>query len=391
MIRYPYSRPYVTEDDLRCLTDTANGQFLTQGPRVVEFERALSEAFGADHAIVCNSGTAALHMIYHGLGLGPDKGLITSPLTFLATASAARMCDAPVAFCDVDRDTGLMTPETLEQAFTQVSFPVGVVAPVHLGGRVADLSGLAEVAKAHGAVLVDDACHAPGAFYVSGDAHQRVGDGFAAHASSFSFHAIKHLTMGEGGAILTNDADLAKSAKVFRGHGMVRDPSGWESPPEPDAPWYYEMHEVGYNYHASELSCALGLSQLARLSEGLRFRRALVDVYSELLSDIPHVTLPTVPQDPNEHAWHLYAVAVDFEAAGKSRGTVMRALMEAGIGTQVHYIPLYRQPFFGCKGFDRYPGAEHYYSRTLSIPLHLGIAAEDAREIADALRRVLTE
>ncbi len=326
-----------------------------------------------------------MDQVFEGLG----QGLITSPLTFLATANAARMCDAPVAFCDVDRDTGLMTPETLEQAFVQAAFPVGVVAPVHLGGRVADLQGLADVASAHGAVLIDDACHAPGASYLSGGEHRRVGDGFAAIASSFSFHAIKHLTMGEGGAVLTNNLELAKSAKAFRGHGMVRDPGAWVSPPEPDAPWYYEMHDIGYNYHANELSCALGLNQLSRLEEGLRVRRALVGVYSEFLSDVPYLSLPAVPEDPNEHAWHLFAVAIDFESAGKSRGAVMRGLMEAGIGTQVHYIPLYRQPYYADRNVDAYPGAEYYYSRTLSIPMHLGIEVKDAEEIAAALRRVL--
>lgn len=389
MIKYPYSRPSVTEEDIRCVVEAATSQFLTQGPRVDEFERALSEVMGAQHAIVCNSGTAALHMIYKSLDVGPKRGLITTPITFLATANAARMCNAPVAFCDVDPETGLMTPEALEHTFSTVDFEVGVVAPIHLGGRVADLSSLSEIADAHGAVLVDDACHAPGASYLSNGERRMVGDGIGTLASAFSFHAIKHLTMGEGGAVLTNDDRIAERARLYRSHGIVRTSSEWQNAPEENAPWYYEMHELGYNYRADELACSLGLSQLARLGTSLQKRRALVELYGSLLSDIPHLTTPRVPTDPSEHAWHLYPVAIDFDATGMSRGTVMIRLAERGVGSQVHYIPLYRQPYYKGPAASTFPGAERYYQRTLSLPMHLEISPANAEEISHIVREVL--
>ena len=388
-LRYPYARPTVSDADIAALTAAARDPTLTQGDRLRAFEAALCETFGATEAVVCNSGTAALHMAYAALDLSPERGLLTTSVTFLATANAARLCDAPVGFCDVDPITGLMTPERLEAAFKRVDFPVAVVAVVHLTGRVADLPGLADVARRHGAVLVDDACHAPGAAYQDQACRRLVGDGSYTAASTFSFHATKHIAMGEGGAAITNDADLARKMRLFRNHGIRRDPADWLYPPEPDAPWYYEMDALGLNYRADELSCALGLSQLSRLSESLAERRVLAQRYESLLAPIDRLVLPEIPTDAESHAWHLYAIALDFAGMGKTRGAVMRALSDAGVGSQVHYIPLFLQPYYRAHGSNAFPGALHYYEHTLSIPLYPGLTEDDQAYIADALRRAL--
>ena len=387
-IKYPYSRPDVTSDDLAAITRAAGGQFLTQGPMVEAFERALCARLGGREAVVCNSGTAALHLIYMALGIGPTAGLLTTPVTFLATASAARMCGAPVGFVDVDLKTGLMTPETLAAAFNEAAFPVKAVAVVHLGGRVADLAGLSAVAARHGAVIVEDACHAPGASYIANGKRHSVGACAHSIAATFSFHAIKHVTMGEGGAVLVNDSALARSMRMLRSHGIIRDAADWIDPPEPNAPWYYEMHEIGWNYRADELACALGLSQLGRLDVGLERRRELVAAYKKLLGDIDALRLPECPIDPAAHAWHLYSVAIDFARLGRSRGQVMRDLASRGIGSQVHYIPLSHQPYYRPFTNRKLPGADAYYARTLSLPLYPALTYADQRAIADAVREV---
>lgn len=388
-IKYPYSRPMVTDDDVAEIVKVARSQFLTQGPRVGEFEAALSERLAAQHAIVCNSGTAALHMIYAGLKAGPGTAVIVPAITFLATANAARMCGAAVIFADVDPKTGLVTPETLDRALRTAARPVKVAAAVHLAGLVCDMPGLSEVAEKYGCLLIEDACHAPGASYTANGKRYPVGSCGHSAAAAFSFHAVKHVAMGEGGAVLTNDPVLHRHGIALRSHGMLRDPADQLYRPEPDAPWYYEMPEIGWNYRADDLACSLGLSQLRRLDEGLEKRYEQVDLYDRLLADIPFLMRPGIPADRHNHAWHLYQVAIDFSAIGKSRGRVMRELMQQGIGTQVHYIPLHLQPYYRTNPLAELPGAMYFYERTLSIPLYPQLTANDQQQIAGSLRKVL--
>ncbi len=387
-LRYPYARPGVSEADIQAVANSLTGQFLTQGPQLEAFERELCNIFGARHAVVCNSGTAALHLVYMALDLGPERGLLTSPVTFLATANAARMCGASVIFADVDPATGNVTPDTLTAALDSAEQPVDVATVIHLGGRPCDMAGIREVTKTHGAALVEDACHAPLAEYRTAEGKVcRVGACDHSDVAVFSFHAIKHIAMGEGGAVLTNDKAIAESARTLRNHGMVRAADRWRSAPESGAPWYYEMHELGWNYRACEMQCALGFSQLARLEEGMVRRREIAAIYDKALSGLNHVSLPS----PDEgHAWHLYPIAIDFDAVGKTRGEVMRSLAAQGIGTQVHYIPLYRQPFYAGSDPAGFPGAEYYYARSLSIPMYPGLSDDDVAEISAAVRQVVS-
>jgi UDP-4-amino-4,6-dideoxy-N-acetyl-beta-L-altrosamine transaminase len=386
-IRFPYSRPEVSDDDIRAVVESMQGQYLTQGPKIAQFEVALAKKLGAKHAVVCNSGTAALHLAYLALNLGADRGLLTSPITFLATANAARMCNAPVVFADVDPATGNVTSETIRAAFDATDTPIAAVTAIHVGGRPCDMPALRKLTRDMGVALVEDACHAPLASYrdLAGETHHV---GACAHSdiAVFSFHPIKHVAMGEGGAVLTNDDKIAEKARSLRNHGMLRDAKCWTNAPEPEAPWYYEMHEIGWNYRASEMQCALGLSQFGRLEVGIERRRQLASRYGRLLASFNHLTPPPVSDG---HVWHLYPVAIDFDAVGKQRGQVMRELAAHGIGTQVHYIPVNRQPYYETLGKSATPHADAYYRRTLSIPMYPGLTDQDVETIVDGLRHVL--
>ena len=392
-MRYPYSSPHLSKEDFDSVIAVLEGQFLTQGPAVRQLEAALENLFSVKHAVVCNSGTAALHMAYKGLGLGPNAGLLTSPITFLATANAARMCNAPVQFADVDPIVGNVTIETIQAAAAKASFPIKIIAIVHLGGRpCADIEEINIFARSIGATVVEDACHAPTAQYYSKDGHNfQIGSCAHSQAATLSFHAIKHITTGEGGVLLTQDQKLAEQARLLRSHGMVRDAGRMQNKKCSEAPWYYEMHELGYNYRLSDLNCALAIHQIDRLKENIQRRAQIAEQYNTHLSGLRHITLPEIP-DPKiaVHAWHLYAPAFDFDSLGITRKKFMSRLSSHGIGSQVHYIPLYRQPYYRTNSdFSEFSGAESYYKQTLSIPMYFGLTDDDIGEISDCIKALL--
>ena len=390
-MQYPYSRPHLNDDDIAEVMSVLRAQFLTQGPCVLRLEDALQNLFAVKHAIVCNSGTAALHMAYEGLGLGPDAGLITSAITFLATANAARMCNAPVGFADVDPVTGNVTLETVKAAVEAASFKVRVIAVVHLGGRPCDIAAISVYAKSINAYLVEDACHAPLAQYTD-KANFTFVVGSCAHsdAATLSFHAIKHITAGEGGVLLTNSDALAKQSRLLRSHGMVRDPSNLKKQQNADEPWYYEMHELGYNYRLSEVSCALALNQVSRLAKNNRRRQEIAALYHQHLGGMDSIKLPEIISPKNgSHAWHLFSPRFDFDAIGKPRKEIMLALADQGIGSQVHYIPLYRQPYYQSNSSNVFSGAEEYYRQTLSLPMYYGLDNHDIEKISQIIGSVV--
>lgn len=386
-LRFPYARPTLSDDDVAAVTEVLRDQYLTQGPRVEAFETELAASLGAEHAVTCSSGTAALHLAYLAAGLGPDRGLLTSPITFLATASAARMCGAPVVFADVNPATGNLDPAAMRETLRATRVPVAAIAVVHLGGRACDMVAFRDIADEFDCLLIEDASHAPGAHYrdQAGAAYP-VGGCRHSQLATFSFHAIKHIAAGEGGAVLTNDAALADKMRRWRNHGMIREADDWTNPPEGDAPWYYEMHELGYNYRLTDLQCALGRSQLRALGDSVTRRRQIAALYDSALANLNAVTPPPAPT-LDGHAWHLYQIAIDFAALGKTRGEVMRGLARRGVGTQVHYIPLYRQPYFRAAAREPLAGAEAHYAATLSIPMYPSLTDRDVNtivgEIAD--------
>jgi len=394
----PYGRHQIDEDDITAVVEVLRSDFLTGGPAVERFESALAEATGADHAVACANGTAALHLATMGLGLGPGQAAVVPAMTFLATANAVRFTGAEVVFADVDPQTGLMGPEHLEEALSRAhGLDVRAVIPVHLNGQCVDLATLAEAAAHHGLDVVADSCHALGARYATGHG-QWLPVGCARHAQMecFSFHPVKTVAMGEGGAVTTNDGALAARLRRLRNHGVTRDPARFHHPQEvfgadgEPLPWYYEMHELGYNYRASDIHCALGASQLARLGDFVERRRELVERYDARIRPLAPLVEPPARAERCIPAWHLYPVRIDFDGLGLDRATVMHRLRAQGVGTQVHYIPVNRQPYYR----DRYgepdtPGADAYYARTLSLPLFPGMSDDDVEHVVEGLAGTL--
>ena len=387
----PYGRQSIDEDDIAAVVDALRSDVLAHGPRVAAFEEAFAEAVGADQAVACSSGTAALQLALAGLDVGPGDVCIVPAITFLSTATAARLLGAQVAFADVDPDTGLMTAHTLDEALSRTP-GASVALPVHLSGRMADTAALAGVAARRGCRLVEDACHAVGGTDAEGRPAGACGH---SEAATFSFHPVKALAAGEGGMVALNDRPRAERLRRLRNHGVSRDPALVTAPFARDgqgdmAPWAYEQLELGFNLRLDEMSAALGLSQLAKLARFAARRRALAARYDALLVPLASHVRP-VPTPPGQApVLHLYTVLIDFEGAGVDRSTVMRRMSGRGVGSQVHYIPLYRQPPLRPPGWSGdLPGSEAYYARVLALPLFPGMDDGDPERVVDALAEAL--
>ena len=393
----PYGRHLIEDDDIAAVTAVMRGEALTGGPAVAAFERALTAATGARHAVVCGNGTQALHLAALAAGVGPGDRVICPAITFLATANCARYVGAEVVFADVDPDTGLITAETAIAAAERAGGPVKAVLPVDFAGQFGDLPELSALARHRGWAVIEDSCHAAGTRYDFGDGVKgAVGDGRWADFTIFSFHPVKTVAMGEGGAVATNDAARAARMASLRNHGTVRTADGFTETAQAFAedgsahPWYYEMQELGFNYRACDLQCALGLSQLAKLERFAARRRHLAALYDARLAPLAAKLRPLGRTPGVSAAWHLYAVLIEFEALGLSRDTVINRLRARGVGSQVHYIPVPWQPYYRRRyGEVALPGTERYYARTLSLPLYPGMADGDVDRVADALERAL--
>jgi len=390
MIKYPYSKPEVTKSDMHAVNKVLQGGYLSQGEKIQEFEFELSKDFKSHNIIVCNSGTAALHLIYMALGLGPKAGLLTSPITFLATANAAKMCNAPVIFADVDSKSGLMTADTIENGLKKSKYKIKVITVVHLGGKLCDLESIAKVAKKYNCLIVEDSSHAPGAVYYNKNFNKnKIESNRYSIASTFSFNAIKHIAMGEGGCVATNDSKIANKIRSLRSHGMLRNKEDFLYKQSENAPWYYEMHDLGWNYRADEISCALGLNQLKRLQKNIIKRKKLVKYYLNELKDVKSIILPADDKCINKSVWHLYSILIDFKKIGISRSKMMELLLKNGIQTQVHYIPLFLQPYYREKNIHFYKGAMSYYESTLSLPLYVQLSKKDITFISSKIKSII--
>lgn len=392
----PYGRQWLDAEDIAAVTAVLQGDWLTTGPTVGAFEEAVAARVGARFAVACSSGTAGLHLAALALGLGPGDAAIVPSLTFLATANAARYVGAEVAFADVDPASGLMRAAQARAALADRP-TARAVFTVHYAGQCADLPELAALAAAHGAAVVEDAAQAIGTTYLDA-AGQRHHVGACAHSAMavFSWHPVKTVTMGEGGVVTTNDEHLCRRLQRLRAHGVERTPAAFENRELAfDAggaanPWYYEMPELGYNYRATDIHCALGLSQLRKLDGFVARREKLAERYDRALVPLSPLVRPLGRVAGVVPAWHLYVVLIDFAAAGVARGTVMRRLSQAGIGSQVHYLPLHLQPYYRQRyGAQRLPGAEAFYECALTLPLFAAMSESDVErvvaELGDAL------
>ena len=382
----PYGRQTIADDDVAAVVEVLRSPLLTCGPLVARFEQAIARHVGAEFASVCSSGTAALHLAYAALGIGPGDEIITTPITFSATAAAAYYVGATVRIADVDPRTGNLAPASVEALLTPRT---RAIVAVHLAGMPADNAELEAIARRHGAFFIEDACHALGAAYRG----TPIGGG-TSDAVVFSFHPVKHITTGEGGAVITRSREMQRRIEKLRQHGVERDHARLQTPAE--GSWSYEIQELGWNYRLPDIACALGLAQLAKLDQFIAARRELAALYrTELARAFPDGgVLPPVELADRESAYHLFAVAIDFPAFHTTRADVVRALAADGVGTQVHYIPLLHHPLHAARcaaelGRAR-PGTDHYYARTLSLPLFPSMTADDVADVVGALRRALS-
>lgn len=381
----PYGRHQITQDDIDTVVGVLKGDWLTGGAAVEAFEAELGRQVQARHTIACSNGTTALHLALLALGVGSGDVVLVPAITFLASANAARYVGADVVFVDVDSKTGLMTAETLSAAImAHKDKNLKAVVNVHLAGQVGNLREIAAVARQHNLKIIEDAAHAVGSVYSVDGTRYPVGANTFSDITTFSFHPVKTIAMGEGGAITTNEDGFAKAMRLARSHGMVRQSSEWLNAEE-TGPWYYEMHDLGYNYRVSDINCALGLSQLKKLDTFKAQRQAMVDFYNAAFAG-NDIIQPVQHHEWSETAWHLYPVLIDFDQLGMTRAEVMEHLKKAGIGTQVHYIPLTHQPYYkALYGEIILPGAESYYSKCLSLPLYVGLTTEDQQKVVDQL------
>lgn len=390
----PYGRHNIDDEDIAAVVEVLKSDRLTTGPAVQAFEEQLCRVMAVKNAVACSSGTAALHLALMGLGIVAGEKVVVPNVTFAATANAVRYIGAIPVISDVDGDTGLMTPETLAETL-KLAAPVAAVIPVHMAGQVCDMTEIFTLANQHGAHVVEDACHAIGGF-VGTDKHKDpVGSCRYSLASTFSFHPVKTIAMGEGGAITTNDEQVAARMRRLRHHGIRYRSDGFLRPEQSftgddENPWYHEAADLGFNYRASDIQCALGRSQLSKLAQFVLERANLVERYMSLLEPLSPTVQTVIKPSKLTYGWHLMVVLIDFENTDISRARLMRELQRRGIGTQVHYIPLHMMPAFQpfCRG-KSFPGAEKYYDRCLSLPLYSGMGGDDVEFVVENLSEVL--
>ncbi|MEO9528199.1 UDP-4-amino-4,6-dideoxy-N-acetyl-beta-L-altrosamine transaminase [Roseibium sp.] len=393
----PYGRQSIDDDDIAAVCDVLKGDYLTSGPAVSAFEDKLSETFGDPKVVASANGTTALHLSMLALGVKPGDVCIVPTLTFLATANAVRYVGANVVFADVCPESGVMRGKDLEAALSKASGrPVRAILPVHLGGHVAPMEEIEAIANGYDQeqppAIVEDACHAIGSRYTTSGGTFTVGDCRHSTMANFSFHPVKTIACGEGGATSTRDPEIAQRLCELRSHGMIRDPERYQNTDlgfdgETANPWFYEMQTLGFNFRITDIQAALGVSQLKKLPEFVARRQALVDRYNALLSGGGPLIQPNHRLENSNPAQHLYAVRIDFDQAGRSRRDVMETLRAAGIGTQVHYIPVHQQPYYRTLyGQQSLPGADHYYAKTLSLPLFPAMDLADVDRVVEQLK-----
>jgi perosamine synthetase len=384
----PYGRQTIEEEDAEAVRRVLFSDYLTTGPEVDAFEAELAAAVGAPYAVAVSSGTAALHLAALALDTAPGDTWITSPLTFVASANAGVYCGATPELVDIDPVTRNLSPERLAERLRRGPRPKAIVA-VHYAGLPAAMPQLRRLTADAGVALIEDACHALGARYRDGSDWFSVGACAHSDLACFSFHPVKHITTGEGGAITTRSRDLYERLRTLRTHGIVRDPARLEQPSE--GPWYYELQALGFNYRIPDIECALGRAQLTRLGRFVERRRRIAALYREGLTGVAGVVLPAEP-DGFESSYHLYPVWFDETVTGKSRRQIFAELQAARLGVQVHYIPVHHQPLYRHRfgmAPGQFPESDRFYAGEISIPMYPKLTDDDVRRVIETVRRVV--
>lgn len=378
-----YGRQDIDEADIQAVTAILRSDFLTQGPAIERFERKVAQYCGAKYAVAVSNATAALHIACLAAELQPGGMLWTSPITFTASANCGRYCGADVGFVDIDDVSYNMSVPELERRLAAASVKPDVVVPVHLAGQSCDMAHIHDLAQRHGFRVIEDASHALGATYRG----ERVGGCQFSDMAVFSFHAVKIITTGEGGMVLTNRKELYDKLVLYRSHGITRDVA--QMTHTPDGPWYYQQTALGFNYRMTDIQAALGCSQMDRLETFVARRRYLAKRYDTLLQDLP---LYTPRQSPDtDSSWHIYVVRLALDRVKKSKKQIFAEMKARGVNLNLHYIPVHTQPYYERLGHraEDCPAAMRYYAEAFTLPLYVQLTDKQQEEVVEALREVL--
>lgn len=371
-----YGKQQIDADDIAAVVETLQSPFLTQGPKVEEFEQVVADYVGAKYAVAFSNGTAALHGACYAAGIGQGDEVITSPITFVATSNAVLYCGGTPVFADIDAKTYNINPVEIEKKITSKT---KAIMPVDFTGQPVDIDAIMDIAKRHNLVVIEDGAHSLGASYKG----RKIGS--QADMTMFSFHPVKPITTGEGGIITTNNEEYYEKLKLFRSHGIQKTPYAIEQ-----GDWYYEMTELGFNYRMNDIQATLGLSQMKKLDEFIDRRREIAALYDEKLVGIQGVILPEQLEEM-ESGWHLYMIQLNQKVLKKSRREIFDEMRGMNIGVHVHYIPVYWQPYYKGLGYGRgiCPVAEAWYEQAMTLPIYPGMLEEDLEGVRQALQQVI--
>ncbi len=376
----PYGHQWIDEEDIKVVIEVLRSDWITQGPKVAEFEKEFTRYVGARYAVAVNSGTAALHSACFATQIEKGDEAITTPITFAASANCVLYQGGTPVFADIGSDTLNIDPVEIRKKITKKT---KTLIPVDFTGLPVDLEEIQKIARENNLTIIEDASHALGATYKG----SKIGS--ISDMTIFSFHPVKHITTGEGGMITTNNKEYYERLKLFRTHGITKDR---DKLLKYDGPWYYEMQELGYNYRLTDFQCALGLSQLKKIDSNLTKRREIVKAYNSKFKDMPEIKIPQINPATSNPAWHLYIIQLNLEKLKVGRREIFEALKEENIGVNVHYIPVHLQPYYQ-KRFGYYKGdfpkAENYYSRAITLPVFPKMSDKDIDDVIAAVKKVI--
>ncbi|MBA7512703.1 UDP-4-amino-4-deoxy-L-arabinose--oxoglutarate aminotransferase [subsurface metagenome] len=397
----PYGHQWIDKEDIKAVTDVLKSDWITQGRKVNEFEYEFAKYVGAKYAVAVNSGTAALHSACFAVGINKGDEVITTPITFVASANCIIYQEGIPVFADIDKDTLNIDPKEIKKKITPKTY---AIIPVDFTGRPADLEAIQKIAEENNLIVIEDACHALGATYKG----MKIGS--ISDMTVFSFHPVKHITTGEGGMVTTNNREYYKRLKLFRTHGITKEVNKdvdtvtiiLNSIANHFEPWYYEMRELGYNYRLTDFQCALGLSQLKKIDKFVKRRREIAYKYDLEFKNISEIIIPETDQmyldvmegfvKQSESSWHLYVIQLNLEKLKVGRRKIFEALRTEGIGVNVHYIPIHLQPYYQ-KRFDYrkgdFPVAENYYEKAITLPIFPKMTDKDIEDIIRAIKKVI--
>ncbi|MEW6618226.1 MAG: UDP-4-amino-4,6-dideoxy-N-acetyl-beta-L-altrosamine transaminase [bacterium] len=380
----PYGRQWIEDDEIKAVVEVLKSDWVTQGPKVEEFERRITEYCGAKFAVVVSSGTAALHIACLSAGIGKDDEVITSPITFVASSNCVLYCGGRPVFADIEEDTANIASDEIKKRITSKT---KAIIPVDFAGHPCDLEAIGKIANENNLIIIKDACHSLGAEYRSQKLEWvKVGSCKHSDMTVFSFHPVKHITTGEGGAVLTNNKEFYEKLLMFRNHGITKEKTRLINKNE--CLWYYEMQELGFNYRITDFQCALGIKQLERVDDFVARRREIADKYNEAFKDMDAITTPCEKENVKS-SYHLYVIQLK---KGLNRKEIFDALREEGIGVQVHYIPVHLQPYYQQNmGYKKgaYPKAEQFYERALSLPLFPKMSNKEIERVIKIVPKII--